>query len=362
LEIVSGAIVSPYLLAAIGLAVGLVSGFVGGGGGYMLIPALIVLGFPADIAVGTSLALIAGNTLIAVVRHGQLGHVDMKMGAIMTLGSVTGVEIGVNLLAICERFGKQRLDIVVLGALIVALASIGILMVRELSATKRRMERMSADELATSDDVRTSHLSDFFQHLWLPPVIRFTKSKVTISGWVVLIVGLITGVLSGFMGVGGGFIASPALIYLIGQPSAMAVGTSLLGILVATSFGCFRHAMLGNVHLAAALVMLLGTAVGTQVGAIGTSQVKGVAVREVLSYAVLTAVLGPCFKMAYFLTGRSILWLHEAAVVLTMLQILVLVSIIAVLLVLAAKYRRGGEVPPWAEMLMINRERTWHHS
>jgi uncharacterized membrane protein YfcA len=136
----------------------------------------------------------------------------------------------------------------------------------------------------------------------------------------------------------------------------MAVGTDLFEILVSGSFGCFRHAMLGNVHLGAALTMLLGTAIGTQAGAIGTNYLKGVAVRYVLSYSVLTAMVGPGFKMAYFLTGRAVHWLHQVAVVLTIAQIFVPVSIIVVLLVMAARYHRGGKVPPWAEVLMIGRQ------
>jgi len=356
LEIVAGVVVSPYLLAGIGLAIGLVSGFVGVGGGYMLTPALIVLGFPADIAVGTGLALIAGNSLIAVIRHRQFGHVDIKMGAIMMVGTIAGTECGVRGLDACSSLGQQALDIIVLGVLLVTLAGVGIFMYRELRASQRRMSEMSAEELAACEDVQSSQVSGFFQHLWIPPVIRFTKSKITISTWVVALVGFSTGILSGFMGVGGGFVRAPAMIYVIGQPSVMAVGTDLFEILVSGSFGCFRHAMLGNVHLGAALVMLLGTAIGTQAGAIGTNYLKGVAVRYVLSYSVLTALVGPGFKMAYFLTGRAVAWLHEVAVVVTIAQIFVPVSVIVVLLVMAARYHWGGKVPAWAEVLMIGRQ------
>ena len=132
MEIVSGVVGSPDLLAAIGLAVGRVSGFVGVGGGYMLTPALIVLGFPADIAVGTSLALIAGNALIAVVRHRQLGHVDIKMGVIMIAGTLAGTEIGVRLIDACDSLGECVQDIIVLGVLLAMLASVGAFMYRDV--------------------------------------------------------------------------------------------------------------------------------------------------------------------------------------------------------------------------------------
>ena len=136
----------------------------------------------------------------------------------------------------------------------------------------------------------------------------------------------------------------------------MAVGTDLLGIVFSGSFGCLRHAMLGNVQLAVALVMLLGTALGTQAGALGTAYVKGLAMRYVLGYSVLTAIAGPGFKMAYFLTGRDLDWLNQVSVVLTIAQVFVPVSIIVVLLVMVFRYHRGGQVPAWAEQLMISRD------
>jgi uncharacterized membrane protein YfcA len=358
LHIVAGVVVSPYLLAAIGLAVGLVSGFVGVGGGYMLTPALIVLGFPSGLAVGTSLALIAGNALIAVIRHRQLGHVDIKMGVLLMVGTIMGTEVGVRLHEAAEGLGDEPKNILVLGVLLVTLAGIGIFMYRELGASRRRMAQMSPEELAALDDVQSSRVCRVFQNLWLPPVIRFTKSKLRISTWIVMLVGFTTGVLSGFMGVGGGFVRAPALMYIIGQPSVMAVGTDLFGIVVSGSFGCFRHAMLGNVHLGAALVMLLGTALGTQAGAVGTNYLKGVAVRYALGYSVLTAIVGPGLKLAYFLTHRAFGWLDHTAVALTIAQIFVPVSIIVVLLIMAARYHRGGKIPPWAELLMISRERV----
>jgi len=356
-EIVGGVQVSPYLLAAIGLAVGLVSGFVGVGGGYMLTPALMVLGFPSGMAVGTSLALIAGNALIAVVRHRQLGHVDLKMGVILMAGTLMGTEVGVRIHRAVEALGPDPKDIIVLGVLLVTLAGIGVFMYRELQRSRRQMAGMSEEELAACDDVQSSGVCHVFQHLWIPPVIRFTKSKLTISTWVVMLVGFATGVLSGFMGVGGGVVTAPALMYIVGQPSVMAAGTSLSGFGVSASFGCFRHAMMGHVHLGAALVILLGTAIGTQVGAIGTNYLKGMALRYVLGYAVLTALIGPGFKLAYFLTGRFTPWLNHTAVVLTIAQIFVPVTIIIMFLAFAVKYHRGGTVPHWAETLMISRER-----
>ncbi len=355
MEVAPDLFVNPFLLAGIGLAIGLMSGFVGVGGGYMLTPTLVILGFPANIAVGTGLALIAGNSLIAVVRHRQMGHVDLKMGAIMMAGTIGGTEIGVRILDSLHVYGPETLDIIVMSVLVVALAGIGIFMYRELRLSRQALCDMTDEEREACEDVQTSHLCEIFQNIRIFPHIRFTKSKLRISGWIVLLVGFATGILSGFIGVGGGFVRAPALIYIIGQSSVMAVGTDLLGIVFSGSFGCFRHAMLGNVNLAVALVMLMGTAVGTQAGALGTVYLKGIAVRYVLGYSVLTALFGPLLKLAYFLTGRDISWLNQASVAVTMLQIFFPVTVIIALLILAMRYQRGEPVPAWAEPLMLPR-------
>ncbi|MGD9496647.1 MAG: sulfite exporter TauE/SafE family protein [Armatimonadota bacterium] len=350
-EIAPGAVVNLYLLGALGLGIGLIAGFAGVSGGYLLTPMLIVLGFPAPTAVGTALALMTANNLIGLLRHRELGHLDAKMGLIMAAGSVTGVEFGVHLLNQAKQVGPAFADNAVLAATMVTLAAVGASMVLELWRSSRRL--LSEIDVAAQDiEVRTVACR-FLQSLCVFPHIRFTKSKLRISGWIVFLLGAIIGVLSGFLGSGGAFMASPALIYLVGQPSLMAVGTNLMGSFVGVCFSCFRHAMLGHVQLGIALVMLLGTAVGTYIGASGTSLVKGLAIRYVLAASVVAALLGPAVKLAWFLTGARIIWLDNAARAAAIGQVFLPVVVVVLLLTMAYRHARGKPVPSWAERLMV---------
>jgi len=357
-EIAAGVTANLYLLAAVGAGVGLIAGFAGVSGGYLLTPILIVLGFPAPLAVGTALALMSANTLIAVLRHRELGHLDLKMALIMALGTLLGAEAGVRLLDYAKGISGTFVNVGVLGAMIVTLAAVAVSMTREVWQRSREMSELSeADALAYGGEIETG-MSHFLQGLCVFPHIRFTKSKLRISGWIVLLLGAVIGIASGFLGVGGCFMRGPALIYLIGQPSLMAVGTNLLGAFIGVLFSCFRHAMLGHVHLGVALVMLLGMSIGTQVGASGTSYLKGLAVRYVLTASVVAALFGPVLKMAYFLTGSRIAWLNQTAMIVTVAQVFVPVAIIIALLIMVFRHLTGGRVPRWARQLMAPREHT----
>ncbi|MEA3402921.1 MAG: sulfite exporter TauE/SafE family protein [Armatimonadota bacterium] len=355
-EIAAGVTANLYLLAALGLGVGLIAGFAGVSGGYLLTPILIVLGFPAPIAVGTGLALMTANTLIAVIRHRELGHLDLKMGIILAAGTMIGAEGGVRLLDFTKGIGEDVANVAVLAALLLTLATVAISMAREVWHRSRELSRLSDAELENDSGALHTPACHFLQGLCIFPHIRFTKSKLRISGWIVFFLGAAIGVLSGFLGVGGCFMRAPALIYLVGQPSLMAVGTNLLGAFIGVAFSCFRHAMLGHVHLGVALVMLLGTSIGTQIGASGTSWLKGLAVRYVLTASVAAALFGPAFKMAYFVTGSEIAWLDHTAKIVTVAQIFVPVTIIVGLLVMAFRHFHGKGVPRWARRLMAGRE------
>ncbi len=351
-EVAPGVVANLYLLGAVGLGIGLVSGFAGVGGGYLLTPVLIILGFPASIAVGTSLALMTGNTLIAIIRHRQLGHLDLKMGIIMAAGAMVGAEGGVRLLHHVKMISEHWADVGVLGGMVVALSVVAVSMIREVRRSTEQLVHMCDSDAAEAYGEVETAACRFLQSLAIFPHIRFTKSKLRISGWIVFALGAMIGVLSGFLGVGGSFISNPALIYLIGQPSLMAVGTNLITAFVGVTFSCLRHAMHGHVHLGTALVMLLGTSIGTQIGASGTSYLRGLAVRYVLAASVAAALLGPLFKVAYILSGSHIAWLDHAAKIVVIAQVFVPVLVIITLLVFAYRHYHGGSIPRWMRPLM----------
>ncbi len=350
IEIAAGITVNLYLLIGLATGVGMIAGFVGVSGGYLLTPILMIMGFPADLAVGTALALMTGNTLVAIIRHRELGNLDLKMGLITAAGTMAGAEVGVRLLAALKSLGTGLAEIIVMSTLLLALILVGVSMIREVIESSANLANgCEIDSAAEEGEVRTAACR-FLQGLSIFPHIRFTKSKLRISGWIVLGLGAIIGVLSGFLGVGGGFMRCPALIYLIGQSSMMAVGTNLIGSFVGLTFGCFRHAMLNNVMLGVALAMMMGMSLGTFIGAKGTSYLKGLAVRYVLAGSVIAALFGPGCKLVYFLTDVAA-W-DKAARILTVAQIAVPVASIIVLLVLAIRHVNGHDVPDWARRLM----------
>lgn len=353
-ESAAGLFANLHVLAAIGLGIGLIAGFAGVSGGYLLTPILMVLGFPAPHAVGTALGLQSGNNLLAILRHRRMGHVDLKMGLIMAAGALAGAEVGLRLLHRVRLAGEMQADIAVLTTMLVTLGAVAIAMAREVRRSGELLaELCEADSAQAEADVHTAACA-FLQNLAVFPHIRFTKSKLRISGWIVLLLGMVVGMLSGFLGVGGGFMSNPALIYLVGQPSMMAVGTNLIAAFVAVSFSCLRHAMASHVNLGVALVMLLGTALGTQIGAAGTAYVRGLAVRYVLAASVMAALLAPALKLAWLFTGSRLTWLDDLARLVAIGQIFVPVGMIVFLLVMAWRHFHGATVPRWAARLMAS--------
>lgn len=195
-EIAAGVVANLCVLAAVGLGVGLIAGFAGVSGGYLLTPIVIVLGFPATYAVGTGLALMTANTLVAVLRHKDLGHLDLKMGPIMAAGTVVGAEAGVRLLQRSQQIGESFANVGVLAAMIGALAIVALSMVREVWRSSERLTAVTAGDAAAAEDFEVQTAAcRFLQGLCIFPHISLTKSKLRISGWVVLLVGAGIGVL-----------------------------------------------------------------------------------------------------------------------------------------------------------------------
>ena len=168
----------------------------------------------------------------------------------------------------------------------------------------------------------------------LPPMIYFEKSKVAISLWVLIAIGMFTGVLSGFIGVGGGIVMVPALIYLIGLPSLLAVGTGLFQFIFSAAFGTVRYSMSGNVIIFAAFIMILGSSIGTQLGALATRYVSGLSMRYVFAASVLIAVLGSILKLIDVISGGAIEWLQSGLIIVTFCGLGIIVILISSLFAL----------------------------
>ena len=349
--LIAGVDVPWGLLVFTGFTVGVVGGFIGVGGGYMVTPALIVFGFPGHMASGIDMTHIAGKGVIATIRHRQLGNIDWTLAMTMIAGTMFGVELGVRIL---DYFKHQGLSTVaVLSASFLLMVGLFAYTQQETRSAARQTAKMEREGRDIGREVIASNLPRYLQSVPLQPIIRCRTARVVVSMWVIVFVGIVTGVLAGFLGVGGGFIRVPALVYLVGATTHTAVGTDLVEIVFSGSYGALRHTMEGNVDFIAVMFMLCGAVFGAQFGSIATSYVRGPAIRFILSYSLALAGLGAGLPLVDKLTNGALPILAALAVTLTLGQMIFLCTYILSLFAFALLARRGRWVPIWAQPLLV---------
>ncbi|MEN8172304.1 MAG: sulfite exporter TauE/SafE family protein [Chloroflexota bacterium] len=291
--LVAGVSVNPFLLAGIGLVVGIMGGFFGVGGGFIAGPLMFWMGVPMNFVVGTDLAHMTGKSIVAAKRHRTLGHVDIKLGLIMIAGTILGVECGARLIEILEARGI--VDTAVGSAYMVILLAISIFTCWE---SLRAIRMIRTEHLDVKDALGFKGVTKYVQKFQVPPMISLPASGIgSISVWPILGVGLFTGLLAGVLGVGGGFVRMPMLIYLLGIPTHVAIGTDLFEIMISAGFGTVTHAIKGNVDVIMALVMQTGAAFGAQIGAVLTRYFSGPRIRLAFSALPLIGVLMVLFRL-----------------------------------------------------------------
>jgi len=280
--------VSPVLLMSVGFIVGILGGFFGVGGGFLAGPMMFWTGVPMNFVVGTDLAHMTGKSLVAARRHRALGHVDLKLGMYMVLGTIIGVEIGARIIESLQDTGA--LDLTIGIAYVVILVSISIFTGWE---SIRAIQMVRTDQIDVKEAVGFTGLAKRIQSVKIPPLVSFPVSGIeSISIWMILGVGFITGILAGSLGVGGGFIRMPMLVYVLGVPTHIAIGTDLFEIVFSSGFGTLTHALKGNVDILMALVMQTGAAIGAQIGATATRFFAGPRIRLAFSFLpIIGAVL-----------------------------------------------------------------------
>lgn len=284
---ISGVVINPLILIGIGFLVGILGGFFGVGGGFIAGPMLFWTGVPINIVVGTDLAHMTGKSIVAASRHRTLGHVDLRLGAVMVTGTIIGVEIGAQLIELLEETGQ--VDLVVGIAYIVILLVISAFTMWE---SLRALRMIRAESLDVKDVLTFQSITRRMHSIRLWPMISFPGSGIaSVSLWVVLGVGLLSGILAGFLGVGGGFIRMPMLVYFIGVPTHVAVGTDLFEIVFSSGYGTITHALKGNVDIFIALVMHTGAAIGAQIGAVSTRYFAGPRIRLLFSILPLIGAI-----------------------------------------------------------------------
>ncbi len=281
---ISDVTISPFLLIGIGFMVGVLGGFFGVGGGFLAGPLMFWAGVPMNFVIGTDLAHMTGKSIVAAKRHRTLGHVDIRLGMVMIFGTIFGVEIGANVIEALEVAGN--IDQVIGLIYVVILIFIGSFTAWE---SIKAMRLVKTNPTSDKDALAFTSLMRYARKIRIWPMVSFPGSGIDeISLWLVVGVGVITGVLAGMLGVGGGFIRMPLLIYLLGIPTHVAVGTDLFEIVFSAGYGTLTHAVKGNVDVLMALVMQTGAAVGAQIGAVGTRYFAGPRIR--LFFSILPFV------------------------------------------------------------------------
>ena len=276
--------VNVFLLLGMGAGVGFLSGLFGVGGGFLMTPLLIFIGIPPAVAVGTEANQIVAASVSGVLAHWRRGNVDFKMGLVLLLGGLAGSTLGVMLFSFLRGVGQ--IDLVISLCYVIFLGTIGALMLYESARTMRRRKTAPGQR-------RKLH-----QHNWvhgLPLKMRFRRSKLYISALMPLGIGFLVGVLAAIMGVGGGFVMVPAMIYLLGMPTAVVIGTSLFQIIFVTANVTFLQAYANQtVDVFLALMLLIGAVIGAQFGARAGAKLHGEELRGLLALMVL-AVCGKLF-------------------------------------------------------------------
>ena len=267
-----------FLIVFIGMLVGALSGLFGVGGGFLMTPLLIFLGIPPVVAVGSEAPHVLASSVSGVIAHWRKKNVDFKMGFFLLSGGLVGSTVGVNLFKLLKTYGQ--IDIVIQFLFIIFLGFIGISMAFESAKTTIKNYR-------TTSAIRTK----LHQHSWihgLPFKLRFHRSKLYISAIPPILIGFFVGVLSAMMGVGGGFIMIPAMVYILGMSTNVVVGTSLFQIIFVTANSTFFQSYLNQtVDIVLSALMILGGVIGAQIGVRIGTKLKAEYLRGILAILVL---------------------------------------------------------------------------
>ncbi|MEQ8664527.1 MAG: sulfite exporter TauE/SafE family protein [Rhodospirillales bacterium] len=280
--------VNIFLILGMGGGVGFLSGLFGVGGGFLMTPLLIFVGIPPAVAVATEANQIVASSISGVLAHWKRGNVDVKMGLVLLVGGVVGSSSGVWLFTLLREIGQ--VDLVIKLSYVVFLGIIGSLMLVESLRTMMKSGRQVAR-------AKRHH------HNWmhgLPFKMRFRKSKLYISALLPFFIGAFVGVLAAIMGVGGGFVMVPAMIYILGMPTAVVVGTSLFQIIFVTANVTILQSVNNQtVDIVLALLLLAGAVIGAQFGARAGAKLHGEQLRGLLALMVIMV----CAKLGYDLVA-----------------------------------------------------------
>jgi len=291
--------VNPALLLLLGVMVGTLSGFFGVGGGFLITGGLLVFGVPPVFAVGTGLALIMGSSIINTLKHRHLGNVDLRLGLIMLIGTIPGVFLAEQLNSFLDDAGI--IGPVIRYVYIVFLGGLGGFIIYD-HLRQRPRASAAAGEVSTASLAKRVQALRIPPHaIWLPGLGKVpTYVALPVSGiaqmsiFLPVVVGFSVGFFAGLLGAGGGFLLMPVLIFAMGVPTTVAIGTDLFQIIVTGSWGTFIYALSHNVDPIMAVIMLGAASVGSQLGTAATRFVEPARIR--ILYGV--TIMGGCVSVA----------------------------------------------------------------
>jgi len=263
-------------LIVVGFIGGLLSGFIGSGGAFVLTPSMMSLGVPGAIAVASNMCHKFPKAMVGAYKRFKYGQLDIKLGLVMAVSAIIGVQIGIKIQkAILNAWGNAGSNLYVSVVFVIVLVVVGGYVLRD------------AYKLAKSDsDDTTSKLALRLQKINLPPMIHFKTAGVTLSAWITLPVGLATGMLAATIAVGG-FIGVPGMIYVVGASAIVASATELLIAFVMGAWGSIQWAISGLVDIRLTLLILSASLIGVQLGALGTTYVKDHTIKLVMAAVML---------------------------------------------------------------------------
>lgn len=290
-------------LIGVGFVGGLLSGFLGSGGAFIMTPAMMSLGVPGIMAVAANITHKFGKAIIGSKKHGEFGNVDKKMGIIMCIALFAGVQLAVMLSkGVLDKLGKSGSDLYISAIFVIILSWVTIFMYRDIA--RQRKGGGQAEE--------SGGLAEKIRNMNIPPMVYFKVANVRTSLWLALLVALATGFLAGSIGVGG-FIGVPAMIYLLGVPTYVAAGTELFLAIFSGAQGAFLYALYGYVDLRITLLLYIGSLIGVMLGAVGTQVVRGSQIKLVMVTVIALVGVSRLMMVPKYLSDIGYLTISKSA-------------------------------------------------
>lgn len=291
---------SAFSIAGLGFLGGMLSGFIGSGGAFIMTPGMMALGVPGIAAVSSNLAHKFGKAMVGARKHSKMGNVDARLGICMIAFLLLGVRLAVFLNKyIFDSMGKAGSNLYISLVFVVLLSGLSIFILRDIF--KPNQENGSTKPMGFADKLAKINI---------PPMIHFKVANVRVSLWFVAIIGLATGWLAGTVGVGG-FIGVPAMIYVLGIPTMVAAGTELFLAIFSGAFGAFQYALNGFVDIRLVLLLYLGSLLGLHIGANATKMVSELQIKLVMAVVIGMSAISRAFAIPKYMADLQIASLSE---------------------------------------------------